>query len=334
MTPGWEALSARARGLEGHLIPRDRVSALGRAPDISGVAHLLRATPYAPFLPHRTTRPEEVEVAIQRSHADRIAVLALWARPRTELLAPLFLEEDLRSVRALFRGAAAGTPAAERLRGSIPTPTLTGKALATLAEAPTPGRVAATLVAWGHPLGPPLLEEARQARPDLFRAESALAGSFAREATAAARAGGSPMADFVAGSIDAWNIVHALLLAEAGTEREIPDLFVHGGSALALEGFLHCAATGARRASFQALRGILRGTMYEPAFHEPVPTPGEMEERILDARVTLLRRRRREAPVSAVPVLLFVLRLRREVVGLRRMVWSASMGLHRGGGVG
>jgi len=142
------------------------------------------------------------------------------------------------------------------------------------------------------------------------------------------------MADFVAGSIDAWNIVHALLLAEAGTEREIPDLFVHGGSALALEGFLHCAATGARRASFQALRGILRGTMYEPAFHEPVPTPGEMEERILDARVTLLRRRRREAPVSAVPVLLFVLRLRREVVGLRRMVWSASMGLHRGGGVG
>lgn len=325
MRPGWDALAARARGLTTHLLSDERMRRIERASGFSEAAHELRETAYGPFLPPpRDVGPGALEAALLRSLAARMATLARWAGPGGGGLAPIFLDQDARNVRAILRGIAGAVGPEQRLRGSVPTPWLDGKALDRLARSQTAGSVAATLATWGHPLGPALLEEAGAAHMDLFRLEVALDRGYARAAFDTARRAGGRMRRFVAESLDVRNVLGALVLAGARREGEPVDLFVEGGELLSREDFERAAAAADRTSAAEIVERATAGSLLAAAVAERPLTAAAISGRILGARIAWLERESRIDPVSAVPVLLFVLRLRSEGVRLRHALWAAA----------
>jgi vacuolar-type H+-ATPase subunit C/Vma6 len=323
MTYAWEAAAARARGLATHLLGPRIIAEVERAASPAEVAGLLRDTPYARFLSARDASAGSLEVAITRSLSDRMAALARWCDPAA--LAPVFLEQDMRNLRALLRGVLGGTSTEQRLAGVIPTPTLDRRSLTTLAAAESPGALAGTLTAWGHPLGSALLEGAKGARPDGYRIEAALARGLARATTSAARRGGAHMVGFVAESLDVHNAMTALLLAGARTEAGAAALFVEGGERLSREDFVRAASTPDRTSCAGLLAKATRGSDLSRPLAELPASPGATAARILDARIESLGRKATLDPLSPLPVLLFVLRLRREARLVRHATWAAAL---------
>jgi vacuolar-type H+-ATPase subunit C/Vma6 len=325
VTYHWEALNARVRGLTTHLLSDEQLGTLERAANVTELPRLLRETQYARFILPRDTRADALEVGVTRSLADRMATLARWARPDISALRPIFLEQDMRNVRAIVRGAVGALTTEQRLSSVIPTPTLDRRALETLARADSAGSVAATLTAWGHPLGSALLKEAKRTHPDPFLMETALARCLAREASDDAKHGGKFMCGFVSEALDTQNIVTAILLAGAPTETPLADFFVDGGAHLSRPDFTRAAAAANRIRCADLLARATRGTVFATPLREPPASPTAASARILQARIDHLTTAARREPLSALPVLLFVLRLRREVLLLRRALWSASL---------
>ena len=106
---------------------------------------------------HRGWDPGALELAVTRSLAERMALLAKWAGPDAGALAPVFIEQDARNVRDILRGVVGALTPEERTGSAIPTPYLGWKQLASLAQLESPADVAARLVAWDHPLGSALV---------------------------------------------------------------------------------------------------------------------------------------------------------------------------------
>ena len=325
MTVTWEVLGTRARGLGTHLLSEGRIATVMRVSSGSDFIRELGETPYAPFLPPRGGAVRQLEVGITRSLADRMSTLARWAGPDAASLAPLLLEQDARNVRVALRGAVGELTPDQRIAGSIPTPTLGRRALEALARAESPGALAATLVAWRHPLGSVLLSEARRTHPDLFRLEVALTRCLALKTSVGARRAGEAMRDFVSETIDTQNLTTALLLAGARSESATEDLFVAGGRSLGRRHFVGAASSADRLACVEALARATRGTVFERPLRESPTTPAGVSKRILEARIGRLARDSRAEPVSAFPVLLFILRLRREASLVRRALWGAHL---------
>jgi V/A-type H+-transporting ATPase subunit C len=308
------------------------MTALEQATDVNAVALALRESPYQDVLPlGRTlgrTPSEALESPVTRSLADRMASLTRWAGPDGRALAPLFIEQDAANVRDILRGLVGALTPDERTASVIPTPYLGRKRLAVLARLESPAEVAAKLVAWRHPLGSALVEEASASRTDLFRLETALARRAAAVASRAARRGGRRMREFVRESIDARNAVTALLLAGARAEGQAAEYFVDGGD-LPLAALVRAAAAGDAAGAVDLLEKASRGTSLAPAFREAPTSPAALSDRILRRRIAVYTKRARQEPLTAIPVLLFVLRLRREARAVRRALWAASLG---GGG--
>jgi len=325
MKPSWEALVARARGLSTHLLPDERVQALGRAVNASELMLALRETPYQDAFAAVAATPGALESVVTRSLADRMTLLAKWAGPEGGALVPLFVEQDARSVRDILRGIVGGLTPEERTASAIPTPHLGWKRLAVLARLESTAEVAARLAAWEHPLGAALLEEASASRPDLFRLETALARQSAAVAARAAAKGGKRMREFVRESIDARNAVTALLLVGARAESESKDFFVEGGASLSRDELVRAASSADRVSAAATLATASRGTSLAVALDEAPARPAAMAARILDERIAAYARRARQEPLTAVPVLLFVLRLRREARAVRRALWAAAL---------
>lgn len=325
MSPGWEALAARARGLGTHLLEEARMRRVEGARGLGELAQELEGTVYARFLPARVSGAEALEVAIARSLADRLETLERWAGSLGRMLAVVFLEQDVRNVRILLRGAAGGVGPDQRLAGTIPTPALPRRALEALARAETPAAIAGTLTAWGHPLGSALLAEAGKAHSDPFRLEVALARCFAEEAPPMAATGGRHMRRFVAESLDGQNVVTALLLAGARSESPAEDLFVEGGRDLGRKGFVLAAESGDRARAAAALGVELRGKPLAAVLEGSLPSSSAVAVEIASDRIERLRSDARVEPVSPLPVLLFVLRLSEEARRLRRSLWRAAL---------
>jgi vacuolar-type H+-ATPase subunit C/Vma6 len=325
--PRWESLAARARGLAGHLLAEARLGGLARAGSVPEVLRLLGETPYDRFLPPtRDAEPAALELAVTRSLAERMALLARWDDAEAPALAVLFLEQDAHNVRLILRGGAGALGPAQRLDGCIPTPTLDRKALEVLARADSPSAVAATLTEWGHPLGSALLDETGETRPDAFRLETALARDLARRSVQEARRAGPHTRRYVAESLDARNVVAALLLADSPSESPPGEVFVEGGAVLDLEAFSAAVATADRARAAVVLAERLRGTLFEDPLSQPGSAPAAMSARIVAARVGSLEREARMEPVSALPVLLFLMRLRDEGRRVREALWRAAVG--------
>jgi len=256
--------------LAGRLLGRPELERLAAEPTLADLAEALHARGLAPAPP---AAAEELELAARRTAGGYLRTLARWAPGAPAALGALFAAEELRSLRALLRGAAAGTAPAARLSGLLPTPELPERALAELARQAAPRELAALLVAWGHPLGPPLLAAAATARPDLLRIESALERATAARALAAARHGGRDLLAFTRASIDVDNAGAALALAAGGRgdleprppaasgrgNLEPRGLLVTGGT-LPPALFLAAARAGSPAAATLALAQSLRGS--------------------------------------------------------------------------
>lgn len=324
MRPGWEDVGARARGLGTHLLDDAQLTRLAGAPDLPAVAEGLRAAGMlVPENPAGTT-PAALDLAVRRAAAAALRTLARWCGPRAATLAVIFEDEDRRSLRAILRGAAQHAPPEARLAGLIPTPGLPEGPLQELSRQATAATVVALLVAWRHPYASALRPEATSAHPDLLLLEAALNRRFAERALTGARRGGPAaglLVRYVRDQIDLENAYTALNLAGTDRDARIDELFLPGGRRLPLERFRSTAVAPGAAVAAADLAAVLG----EP-FRRYAADPGGMEEAALRLQIGALARAQRLAPLGPAPALLFALRLRAQVIVLRRIVWGVALG--------
>lgn len=325
----WDALDARARGLGASLLTEDELAALDRSSGVLDFARALEKSPYARFLLRREADAASVDVAVTRSLADRLATLARWAGPGGAALTPLFLEQDARNVRVILRGVLGELTPEQQLSACIPTPTLGRRALEHLARADSAGAVAGALLVWGHPIGATILSEAARTHSDLLRLEATLARWWVAAALQAARPGGRAMLRFVRETVDVQNVLSAQLLSTTRSESPPGTFFIEGGAAVDRGAYVRAESTGDPNECAETLARATRGTLFEAPLGMEPATPAALSARLLDARIRGLVRDAREDPLSAFPVILFVLRLRREASRVRRALWGAALAAGR-----
>jgi len=321
MSTALDALVVRAAGLSTHLLDPPGRAALLRCGDLPHLARELSRLGYATA----ETRPEaaDLELAIRRGAGARLRQLARWG-PSAALGPLLFALEDLRSLRALVRGAAAAQPAEVRLAGLLPTPTLPERAQAELARAPAVGAVAALLATWRSPWAP-ALRPARAGEPDLLQLDVALARLAAGVALRAARDLGASWLRFVQEGIDLDNLRTARILAGRPHDLAPVALFLPGGRALPEPAFRRLATTEPDDLT-RVLGKVLAGTPLA-ALLPPGPAQALTFERDVDElRRRQWRRAARREPLGAAPVVSYLLELRAEVSLLQHTVWGVALG--------
>lgn len=322
MTIRWEDLNARARGLATHLLARNDLDALARAPDTGTLADALRAHGFPVTEGERS--PEALDLAVRRTAAARLRVLARWAGPRARALTVLFEEEDRRSLRAMLRGAVQGASADARMAGLIPTPALPERALRKLADQKSAAPIAALLTGWGNPYGSAILPFASAAETDLFSLELALNRTFAARSVQAARGAGL-LAAYVRETIDLENAYTALVLTSGAKDVVARDVFLDGGDRVSSGAFNAAAATGDGAVAARALSTAFGVTPLARAFERFAGDPGELENAVLRIRVRELTQAARMAPLGPAPLLAYALRVRAEVLDLRRIIWGVTL---------
>jgi vacuolar-type H+-ATPase subunit C/Vma6 len=328
----WEDVATRARGLTPHLLAAPELDALAHAPDRAALADALRSHGFL-LGEEAAVTPDVLELAVRRNAAAQLATLARWAGRRSASLTVVYEDEDRRSLRSLLRGAVQRAPVDERLGGLMPTPTLPERALAELAQLPTPREIAVVLTAWGNPYGPALADAAAATHPDLLALELQLSRTFAARALRGARAAGNRvLIDFVRETIDIENACTALVLVDAEPEAPATPAFVEGGRRLSLAAFLdavrtHDPAEASRRiaAAFGPPPGLL-----STAFDRYARDPALLEELLLSRRIATLRQRARRDPAGMATILQYVLELRAQVLTLRRIIWGVALDAPRG----
>lgn len=331
MKPLWDDLNARARGLGTHLLSRLQLEALARAPDLPALADALRPFGIAAAETGAPIKAEELELAIRRWAAVGLRTLASWAGSRAESLPVVFDDEDRRSLRAVFRGAAQATPAERRLAGLVPTPTLPERALQELTRTPTVASAAVLLAAWRHPVAAALAPVARVAQPDLFALELALARAFAGRALGAAlRACDAGLRRIVHETIDLENALAAIVLVLEGKDVMPKDVFLPGGDRVSIAVFEEAITRREPGEAGARLAMAFEGTPYAAVFRRGARDPAELEDDLLRARLRAMARAVRRAPLGPLPVVWFALRLRAQVVDLQRIVWTVALGAPRG----
>jgi vacuolar-type H+-ATPase subunit C/Vma6 len=322
----WDDLNARARGLSTHLLGRPALESLAHVRDLPTVAAELARLGYqVDDSPRRTV--VDIELAARRAAAQRLRTLLRWAGSRTEALAVLFEDEDRRSITALLRGAVQRAPADLRLSGLLPTPALPERALEELSRQPSAGAVAALLGAWKHPLAHALMPEAARPEPDLLRIEVSLNRAFAERALRAARreAGRGVLTRYVQRVIDLENAFTALVLSEEKDSR-LAEYWLPGGRELTSTLAERAVATGNATAAGRVLARGFAGTGLEKVFADPNASPAGLELAVLAALVAELKAGARTDPLSPAFLLGYALRLRAELLDLRRVVWGISLG--------
>ncbi len=325
MSPRWDDVNARARGLATHLLDHAQLAALAAVPDLPTLAARLRDIGLT--VPE-TAEPTaaELELAARRRAARELAILGHWTARRPELVAVLFDEEDRRSVRALARGAVERAPAELRIAGLVPTPALPERALAELARAPTPVAVAALLVAWRHPYGPPLATRARAPQADLYALELSLGRAAAARLSAVARRAGGFLAAFIHETIDLENALGAVALASVPTELTARDAFLAGGRTLGLEAFERAVATRDPAVAADRVATVLGRGPVGAALRQHRDDLAALEDAVLRARIATLDQLARREPLGPAPLLAFALALRAQTADLHRVIWGVALG--------
>lgn len=329
MKARWEDLTVRTRGLATHLLTPAQLDALARAPDLDALGAAFRALGL--LVPEaEAVTPEQLELAVRRAAAARLHTLTRWAGARQALLAVVFEDEDRRSLRAILRGAVHGAAPEERLGGLIPTPALPERVLGELARQPTPGAVAALLTAWGSAYGTALLPDAAATHPDLLTLEYRLNRTFAARALAGARAAHSrQLVEFVRETIDLENAGTAFVLAGAEKDAPTKQAFLEGGRRLPLAAFLDAVVAREPGEVGRRLAAAFRPDPLAGALERHATDPAALEEALLRQRIATLRARAWWEPAGPATVLGYVLRLRAEILDLRRAIWGVALGAPR-----
>jgi vacuolar-type H+-ATPase subunit C/Vma6 len=325
MTAGWEDVIARVRGLASRRLGRDALERLAMAHDLDELVKLLESTVYASAASLTPLKPERVERETRRVAGDRVAIIAAWCGDRAEMLAPLFEDEDRRSLRTIARSIAAHAPPEQCVAGLLPTPALPVAALDELAHRERLRDVAATLTAWGNPYGAAMMTEAVRETPDLFALQLALDRAYAARAVPIAKRTGNPLCWYVHMLVDAENARAALALADGAVERPADSLFLEGGDLVSLELFVDLAARAPSDARSRLAR-VFGGTVLAPV------VSGSGDERYgatLTAMLRHLRRVARVEPLSLSTVLHYMLELRAELQDLARIIWGIALQVPR-----
>jgi vacuolar-type H+-ATPase subunit C/Vma6 len=268
-----------------------------------------------------------LELAFRRVTARNLRLIARWLGPRTDLLRILFEDEDRRSIRALVRGAAAGVAAESRLAGLIPTPSLPERLLEELARQPRVRDLAALLVLWGHPYGPPLQAAAGTGTPDLFRLECVLNQTFARRATKGARGGGQALRAYVEETLDLENLRSALMLVVNELEQSADAVFLPGGRRITIDRFRAAVKAGSFPAAASLLAEGFGVSEVARLVRRLATAPLDLEAALLLYRIRSLRDQARRDPLGPAPLLWYLLRLRAQIVNLSFLQWGAALGL-------
>jgi vacuolar-type H+-ATPase subunit C/Vma6 len=324
----WGDLDARARGLGTHLLTRQQMDALTAARDLTELADGMRAA----GLPadDAVASAAGLELAARRAAAAALRVLAGWVGARASVLAVVFEDEDRRSLRALARGAAQHAAPEARMSGLVPTPSLPERALAELSRQPSVAAVAALLAAWGDPYAAALRDVAAAAHPDLLKIELAVNRTFAARALAAARRGRSgELVAYVRETTDLENAAAALILAGQGKDIVPKEVFLAGGARVDIGVFERAVATGDAVAAARLLGAALAPARVAQAFGGDAAGIASIEGTLLRLRIADLHAARRRSPLGPAPLLEYALRLRAQVLDLRRIIWSVALAAPR-----
>jgi vacuolar-type H+-ATPase subunit C/Vma6 len=285
----------------------------------------LDSTVYASAATLAPVRPERVERETRRVAGDRVAIISTWCGDRAELLAPLFDDEDRRSLRTIVRSVAAHAPAEQCAAGLLPTPALPVAALDDLAHRDRLRDIAAALTAWGNPYGAAMMTESLRETPDLFALQLAIDRAYANRAVPIASRVGDPIEWYVHMLIDAENARAALAVADHAVERDATSLFIAGGDLIPVELFADLARREPNDARAKLAR-VFGGTVLAPVVN------GSGDERYgapLTAMLRHLRRVVRVDPLSLATVLHYVLELRAELQDLARIIWGIALQVPR-----
>lgn len=322
---GLDAGIARARGLSTHLLQPPALDELRAAPDLGAVAERLRAGPDALLLAGPdAASPWALEAAIRRRAGARMAALARWCSDAPEVLTVLLGEEDRRDLRLLLHGVVEGAAPADRLRGTLPTPTLPTGALATLAAQTTVPAMASLLAAWRHPDAEALGATRVAGPPDLLALDTALTRSWAARATAAAARVDAELRLYVRGIIDLENALTAVMLAGGAGDR--PELTpVPGGERLSPARWKAIAGAGSAAAAMVLAGEAFTGSPLAHAF-SGVGGVALARARASATALAIARSRARTAPLSSAPLVAYVVGVREEVRQLQRLVWALALG--------
>ncbi len=300
-----------------------QLAALRTSANVGALAQQLVALALVPApLPGTALDAPQLELLLRRRAAN-ISGCSPAGPVRASTRWAAFDEEDRRSLRALVRGVFTGQSPELRQRGLLPTPALPLRALEQLARAGDISTITAALVAWRHPFGPVLADEARRPHPQLLQLEMGLARVFAARARAVADAGDGPMALFVERT---W-IFEPRRRAGAGGERHRSrreHVLRRRRPLIAVDDSVFAAKCKSAIELAARLAARVEGTPLEPALD---PTRRGRADALLDAQVSEFQRAALRAPLSSAPVILFLLLQRRELRAVQRILWNLALGV-------
>lgn len=315
---------ARARGLQLHVLGRDRIEQLAGA-DPRALAEGIGRELGVPVPP--SAGPADIEAAVRRHAAAVLRRFARW--PGSEPAVSVFeAEQDRRALRAMMRGAVQAAPRQERLAGLLPTSSLPERALTELAGQPTPARVAAHLLVLGHPDAGRLSRAAAGTQPGLFALDLELVRGFALRSGRAARAADRGLHEHVSRRIDVCNAELALGLAAAPGELEPRASFVDGGANLTPEAFARvCTAGGGAPGPGAALARELAGTTLAQVAADAAGSATRLERLAFVHELALQQDACRRDPLGSAPAVLLLLRLQAQSADVARLAWGAAFGM-------
>lgn len=323
----WGDVIVRSRGLGSHILSPARCATLCVSRNIGELAAQMAGLGLVGAPAAGSPADEhDLELALRRRAGARLQLLADWAGPRRDRLAPIFDDEDRRAIRALVRGAIARVAPQLRTAGLVPTPTLPMRALDELAQAGDVATVASLLLAWRHPFGKVVDAEARRQKPDPLEFEMAMVREFASRARASAHAGDAGLRLFVERTIDIENLQSVLALSSHAADLPPGRLFVEGGSIVTIGDLASARETGSAAGVAARLGPRARGTPLAAMLDHGARSA---EDAALDALTDEFRRLARDAPLSLAPVILFSLRQRAELRMLLGILWGVSLGVPR-----
>jgi V/A-type H+-transporting ATPase subunit C len=320
-------VNARVRGLGAHLLRPERVPELATATDFWDLVRRLERAGYQLVLQPGPVTPAAIEGAVRRLAASKLRLLARWCGNRAATLAIVFEEEDRRSLRALIRGAVAGTASDARLAGTIPTASLPLRALEELARQTHLRGMGALLALWGNPYAVVLGKRESSEHPDLLRLEVRLGQEFARRALEAARQGDGVLQAHVRDTVDLENACAALLLAGGDSDVSPAECLILGGERITPAVYQAAATAPDREVAARRLARALGSRPVARALLRAAGRPSELDDELLAAQLAERRAAARLDPLSSAPLLSYALALRAETRTLGRLVWGVALGI-------
>jgi vacuolar-type H+-ATPase subunit C/Vma6 len=320
---GWEAANARARGLATHLLRRDMLSRAAASGSWEAAARFLAGRGY-PLREQDLLSRTDLDQAIGRIAAGRLAVLERWLGSHRASLSVVYELEERRSLRRLLRGATQGISPEHRRSGLVPTPGLPERLLHRLSQAPSLEALAAALLRAGHPAGRVLSVRGRQAMT-LWQAELALDRLFATRVSRSARGGGRMVREFTALCLDLENAWTLLGAREWGTDVVPRDLFLPGGRAISFDDFIDLAKAPSSDVRWRGVASRFASTPLAAAFREQA-APAALEGNATRALVHWQRAEARRDPLAVSTVLAVALGIRAEAHDVRLVLFACDLG--------